>query len=137
MRKGTDAGTIGRVLAESHAAGIRNIVFVIFGFPGEDEASVGETMQLLRSNARNIDIVSASVFGLQRGSYVFRHPEEFGVFSIRAHDTPLGESIEFSVRRGLSEAEVKVMKEKLGRELRSLNKLPKIYSLLKEQSLLF
>ncbi|MDD4307268.1 MAG: radical SAM protein [Thermoplasmata archaeon] len=137
MRKGTDAETVGMVLEESHAAGIRNIVFMMFGFPGEDEDSFMETMEFLRKNRKNIDIVSASVFGLQKGSYVHDHPDEFGVFGIREYTTPLGESIGYRVRAGLGEKQAKVMKEGFSRELREMNQLPKIFCLLKEQSLFF
>ncbi len=137
MKKGTKVAHIGKVLAESHEAGIKNIVFIMFGFPGEDEASFADTMNFLRKNRENIDIVSASVFGLQKGSYVYEHPDEFGVFGIRAYGTPLGESIGYRVRTGLSEKQAKVMKEDVARELREMNKLPKIFCLLKEQSLFF
>lgn len=137
MRKGTDAETVSRVLEESHDAGIRNIVFMMFGFPGEDENSFMDTMEFLRNNRKNIDIVSASVFGLQKGSYVYDHQDEFGVFGVREYTTPLGESIGYRVRTGLSEKQAKVMKEDFARELREMNRLPKIICLLKEQSLFF
>lgn len=137
MRKGTDAGTVSKVLEESRDAGIRNIVFMMFGFPGEDEESFTDTVEFLRKNRVNIDIVSASVFGLQKGSYVYDHPDEFGVFGIREYTTPLGESIGYRVRAGLSEKQAKVMKEGFARELREMNRLPKIFCLLKEQSLFF
>jgi hypothetical protein len=109
----------------------------MFGFPGEDEESFMDTMDLLRKNRESIDIVSASVFGLQEGSYVYAHPDEFGIYGIRRYDTPLGESIGYRVRTGLSEKQAKVMKEDYARELREMNRLPKIFCLLKEQSLFF
>jgi len=137
MRKGTKVDIVQKVLSESRQAGIKNIVFIMFGFPGEDEASFIDTMDFLRSNCKNVDIVSASVFGLQKGSYVYAHPEEFGVFGIREHATPLGESISYKVMEGLSEKQTKVMKEDFAKELRELNQLPKIFCLLKEQSLFF
>ncbi|MFO7618219.1 MAG: radical SAM protein [Thermoplasmata archaeon] len=137
MGKGTEVHDIEKVLAESHGAGIKNIVFIMFGFPGEDEESFMETMEFLRRNRENIDIVSASVFGLQEGSYVYAHPDEFGVYGIRRYGTPLGESIGYRVRTGLSEKQAKVMKESVARELREMNRLPKIFCLLKEQSLFF
>ena len=137
MGKGTKVSDVKKVLTESRQAGIRNIVFIMFGFPGEDEDSFMDTMGFLRSNRGNIDMVSASVFGLQKGSYVYAHPENFGVFGIRVHNTPLGESISYKVTEGLSEKQAKVMKEDFARELRELNRLPKIFCLLKEQSLFF
>ena len=137
MRKGTGVEHIQKVLAESHEAGIKNIVFIMFGFPGEDEDSFADTMSLLRNNRENIDIVSASVFGLQEGSYAYEHPEEFGVYGIHRYGTPLGESIGYKVGDGFSEKQAKVMKESVARELREMNRLPKVFCLLKEQSLFF
>jgi hypothetical protein len=137
MRKGTNVEDIKKVLSESHAAGIKNIVFIMFGFPGEDESSLTETMNLLRDNGESIDIVSASVFGLQRGSHVYDNPCEFGVYDICEHRTSFGESVDYKVRAGLSEQQAKRMKENLAKEIRAMNKLPKIFCLLKEQSLFF
>ena len=94
-------------------------------------------MDLLRSNRNNLDIVSTSVFGLQKGSYVYEHPEKFGVYDICGYETPLGESIGYRVITGLGEKETKVLKEKISKELREMNRLPKIFCLLKEQSLFF
>lgn len=137
MRKGTKIENIKNVLAESHQAGIKNIVFIMFGFPGETEESFMDTMVFLRQNHENIDIVSASIFGLQKGSYVYENSEKFGVFGIREYYTPLGESVGYRVREGLSEKQTKLMKEDFANELRDMNRLPKIFCLLKEQSLFF
>jgi anaerobic magnesium-protoporphyrin IX monomethyl ester cyclase len=49
MGKGTNVRDAGRVLAESHKAGIRNIAFVMFGFPGETEESFGDTVGFLKA----------------------------------------------------------------------------------------
>jgi hypothetical protein len=137
MRKGTELDAIKKVLSESHRAGIKNIVFIMFGFPGETEESFMDTVDFLRTNTENIDIVSASVFGLQKGSYVYQNQEKFGVFGIREYSTPLGESVGYRVREGLSEEQTKRMKEDFANELREMNRLPKIFCLLKEQSLFF
>jgi len=137
MRKGTKVDDIRKVLRESHDAGVRNIVFIMFGFPGEDEASFSDTMKFLRENRENIDIVSASQFGLQRGSRVHDHPGEYGVFDIRVHGAELGEIIRYKTEAGLSERQTRVLKENAAKELRGMNRLPKIFCLLKEQTLLF
>ncbi|MFH0816880.1 MAG: B12-binding domain-containing radical SAM protein [Methanobacteriota archaeon] len=137
MRKGTRVDDVKKVLSESHNAGIKNIVFIMFGFPGEDESSFIDTVNFLRDNRGNLDIVSASMFGLQKGSCVFDNPGEFGVFDIMEHGAPLGEIIRFEVRNGLGEKQAKAMKENVAKELRAMNKLPKIFCLLKEQSLFF
>jgi hypothetical protein len=80
--------------------------------------------------------VSASVFGLQKGSRVYDNPDKFGVFDIVERDTPLGWTISYKVRNGLGEKQAKAMKDALAKELRDMDRLPKIFCLLKEQSLL-
>ncbi|HAR95710.1 MAG TPA: hypothetical protein DCR97_07080, partial [Deltaproteobacteria bacterium] len=137
MGKGTRVEDIREVLAESHGSGIRNIVFVMFGFPGEDAASFADTVDFLRENRENLDMVSAAVFGLQKGSRVYARPEDYGVFGICERETPLGETISYKVRAGLSEEQAHAMKEKVVKELRDMDRLPKIFCLLKEQSLFF
>ncbi len=137
MGKGIRVEAAARVLEESHRAGVRNMAFVMFGFPGETEDTFNHTMEFLRRQRKNIDIVSASVFGLQKGSRVHSFPESFGVYDIRVHDTPLGESIGYKVRRGIGVSQAKILKEKSGKELASMNRMPKICALLKEQSLFF
>jgi hypothetical protein len=137
MGKGTRPDDISKVLAESHAAGVRNIVFVMFGFPGETEPAFADTMEFLRDNRENIDIVSSSLFGLQKGSRVYADPARYGVASISEHEAPLGEVIRYEVARGLGEKEAKALKESVEKELRSMNRLPKIFALYKEQTVLF
>lgn len=137
MRKGTNINDVQNVLAESHKAGIKNIVFIMFGFPGETKKSFMDTINFLNENSDNLDIVSASVFGLQKGSYVYNNPCEFGVFDICEKDTALGESISYGIKKGLDEKQTKFLKEKFAKELRTINKLPKIFCLLKEQSIIF
>jgi len=137
MRKGTRVETIREVLAESHSAGIRNTAFIMFGFPGETESTFTDTVEFLRENRNNLDMVSAAVFGLQKGSHVYDNPDEYGVTDVCEHDTPLGGSIGYQVSAGLNEKQAQALKEKFDRELREMNRLPKIFCLLKEQSLFF
>jgi hypothetical protein len=68
---------------------------------------------------------------------VYDNPDEFGVMEICEHDTPLGGSIGYQVSAGLSEKQAQALKDRFGRELREMNRLPKIFCLLKEQSILF
>jgi tRNA A37 methylthiotransferase MiaB len=137
MRKGTNVKDIKKVLCESHQAGIKNIVFIMFGFPGEDKESFMDTINFLKENSDCLDIVSAAVFGLQEGSYVYEHPDEFEVYDVCKKGTPLGKSIGYKVKNGLDEKNAKAMKEMLIKEIRKINKMPRIVCLLKEQSLFF
>jgi len=137
MGKGTRVGDVAKVLSESHDAGIRNIVFIMYGFPGEDESSFSDTLNFLRNNRGSLDIVSASQFGLQKGSRVHDNPGEYGVFDIRVRGAELGEIIRYRTKSGLSEKQTRVLKEDAAKEMRAMNRMPKIFCLLKEQSLFF
>ena len=116
--------------------GLKNIVFIMFGFPGENKETFQDTMKFLEKNADNLDIVSASVFGLQKGSYVYENPDLFGVYDICVKKSSLGESTNYKVKHGLDENSSKMMKDALLKKIREINKHPKIFCLLKEQSLL-
>jgi anaerobic magnesium-protoporphyrin IX monomethyl ester cyclase len=82
IRKGTNPEDIALVLREAHQAKIKNTVFIMFGFPGETEEDFIQTIDFLKKNSEYIDLVSTSIFGLQKGSYVYEHPEEFGIAKI-------------------------------------------------------
>jgi len=71
------------VLAAAHA-GIGVKAFVIHGFPGEDDASTQETIDLLCELADHIDRVSVFRFVPLPGTYVFNHPDEFGLVGVSA-----------------------------------------------------
>lgn len=65
-------------------AGIGVKAFVIHGFPGEDDESTNETMELLSELADDIDRVSLFRFVPLPGTYVFNHPEEFALRGYQA-----------------------------------------------------
>lgn len=60
-------------------AGIQAGVFVLVGFPGEDEEDFEKTLELLRRNARWISRVSTSVCEVQKGSRLERDAASFGM----------------------------------------------------------
>jgi hypothetical protein len=96
-----------------------------------------DTVSFLERNGENIDMVSSSVFGLQRGSRVHENPEDYGVSCVSAVETPLGERMKYRVDSGIGEDAAKELKEAANARLRRLNKMPKVFGLLKEQALLF
>lgn len=65
-------------------AGIGVKAFAIHGFPGEDDASTQETIDLLCELAEHIDRVSVFRFVPLPGTYVFNHPDEFGLVGVSA-----------------------------------------------------
>lgn len=140
MRKGTHPIDISAVLKESHEAGIRNTCFVMFGFPGETKKEFLETIDFLKANSEYIDLISTSGFGLQRGSYVYEHPEEFGIKIIEGSvRSILASSINYSIdpARGLNKEEARRLKSRHMNTIKSLDKLPRVMNYFKEQVMLF
>ncbi len=86
MDKGNDAETSGRVLHDAHAAGLRNHVFLMVGFPGETRADVRLTLERLYAVRAAVDLVIIGPFVLEEGTPLFNRPAEFGlakVFPVR------------------------------------------------------
>jgi anaerobic magnesium-protoporphyrin IX monomethyl ester cyclase len=74
-------------LAQAHALGIKNKVFLVHGFPGEDMASTEETMRLLDDVGDQIERVSLFRFVPLPGTFVFNNP---AMFDIRGLNTQPG-----------------------------------------------
>jgi radical SAM superfamily enzyme YgiQ (UPF0313 family) len=66
-------------LRETRAAGIKNKVFLVHGYPGEDRASTEETMRLLDQVGDWIDRVSLFRFVPLPGTYVFNNAATLGI----------------------------------------------------------
>jgi radical SAM superfamily enzyme YgiQ (UPF0313 family) len=105
MKKGTKVRDIGAVLDTASTIGIRNGVFVMFGFPGETEDMAEQTVQFLEMHTDAIDLVSASAFELYQQSPVFVDPDSFGVFDIKQRSEGIGYT--FSVSKGMDQHEAK------------------------------
>lgn len=79
MNKGTRVSTAREILEKCSKAGICNLCFVMFGFPGEGKDDAQMTMGFLEECAEHIDGVSASVFNIDTYSPIGRDPERWGV----------------------------------------------------------
>lgn len=135
MNKGTNVSDIENVLKNSHNSKIKNVVYMMFGFPGETEKEFLESVEFLERNIENIDLVSPATFGLQKGSYIYEHPEEFGIFNIQEKKrTILDPTISYSCS-GLSWEEAEKLKKKYKHRINSVNKYPKWMNLLREHML--
>jgi anaerobic magnesium-protoporphyrin IX monomethyl ester cyclase len=66
-------------LRESFEAGIKNKVFLVHGYPGEDRDSTEETMRLLDEVGQWIERVSIFRFVPLPGTYVYNHARELGI----------------------------------------------------------
>lgn len=79
MDKRVTVDDIRFALRESHAVGIKNKVFLVHGYPGEDRASTLETIRLLDEVGEFIDRVSLFRFVPLPGTYAYNHSAELGV----------------------------------------------------------
>jgi hypothetical protein len=137
MRKGTFVKDIKKVLEDSKKAGIKNGVYVMIGFPTETKDEFLETVNFLEENRKNIDLVSSSVFGLQKGSPVYNNPDDFGITKIvESKRTILEPKIDYTVKFGLSQNEAVSFKKKYRKTLENINKYPKEMTYFREHLLL-
>lgn len=82
MDKRASVSQVRSALRWTHEAGIHNKVFLVHGFPGEDEASTEETMRLLDELGPFVHRVSLFRFVPLPGTHVHQHPEKFGIHGI-------------------------------------------------------
>ena len=137
MRKGTNKKDISKVLSDSHKAGIRNTVYIMFGFPTETKEEFLETISFLEDNADSIDLVSTSVFGLQKGTPVFDNPGDFGITKItESKRTILEPKISYEVSSGLTHAGAVKLRNSYKKTMEKVNKFPKTMNFFREHMLL-
>ena len=136
IRKGTNVADMAKVLADSHKAGIKNIAYIIFGFPTETKEEFLMTIDFLKNNADNIDLISISVFGLQEGTYIYNHPEEFGITNIRREErTVLEPKILYETTAGLTQKQANKLRAGYKRTIQKINKFPKEMNFFREHML--
>lgn len=70
-----------RIIQQMHDAGICVTTNFMFGFPGETEEDFQKTLDFLKRNAGSLGRVypSRTYFALEEFSYVYDHPEQFGI----------------------------------------------------------
>jgi radical SAM superfamily enzyme YgiQ (UPF0313 family) len=79
MDKGIIVEIVEQVLDTSAAAGIKNHVFVICGFPTETREEFQETVDLLGRHRASVAHVNRSTFVLERSTPIFDHPEKYSI----------------------------------------------------------
>jgi len=138
MKKGTDIENVPQVLEESHAAGIQNILYIMFAFPTETQEEFMQSITFLEKNTKNIDLICTSIFGLQRGAKAFESPEEYGIIEIKEDTrTVLEGRVTYQIQQGLSNEEARVLQKKYQKRIDSINKIPKVFKCSREQVLLY
>ena len=133
MCKGTHKRSISQVLKNSSEIGIKNTVYIMFGFPSETKEELNETVDFLHDNKEYIDLVSTSIFGLQKGSKVYKNPENFSVINIVEEERKvLDAKISFEVSSGLSKNEVLRHAKSARNSIKPINKYPKSMNFFRE-----
>lgn len=137
INKGTDIEDIEKVLFDSYKAGIRNILYILFGFPSETEKEFLDTIRFLKKNEKNIDLVSTSIFGLQKNTAVYNNPSKFGITKITEEKrTILGPKLSYKVKEGLTQEQASELRAKYKKTIESVNKFPKRMNFFREHMLL-
>lgn len=133
MKKTTNKKDIAEVLKNSHEVGIINGVYIMFGFPTETKDEYLETIQFLEDNINNIDLVSTSIFGLQKGSVVYEKPDLFGITKIHEEArTILEPKISYEVSAGLTNEQATHLRKRYKKTIEKINKLPKSMNYFRE-----
>lgn len=131
--KGTNIKDIEKVLSDSHKAGIKNIAYMLFGFPTETKEEFLETIEFLKKNNKNIDLVSSSIFGLQKDTVIYNNPEKFGIKKIIEEErTVLGPKISYEVKQGLTQKQAVKLRENYKKTIEKINKYPKTMNFFRE-----
>lgn len=136
MRKGTNVGDVHKVLNDSKSAGILNVVYVMFGFPTETADELEKTVKFLENNKKAIDLVSTSVFGLQKGSDVYENPSIYKIKKVKEnHRTILEPKISYEAE-GMTKDKLKIVRKTVQPRINAINKYPKSMNFFREHMLI-
>ena len=136
IRKGTNVKDLQVVLKNSYAVGITNVTYIMFGFPTETEEEFMDTIDMLQRNNEFISLVSTSVFGVHKETPIYNEPEKYGVLKvIQKPRTVLEPKLDYTVKSGLTNEQVKKLKKKNMFKIEKINKFPKEMNYFREQML--
>lgn len=136
IQKGTNKNDIQKVLKDSHDAGIVNVVYMLYGFPTETKEEFLETIQFLKENSEYIDLVSNSVFGLQKDTPIYKNPEKYGITNVVEEErTILEPKISYETASGLTRDEARLLRKKYKKTFENLDKFPKQMNFFREHML--
>jgi len=136
MNKGTNKEEVEKVLKHSHEVGIKNVVYIMFGFPGETREEFLETIQFLKDNDEYIDLVSVSIFGLQKDSQVYKNPKKFKITKIiEEQRTVLEPRLTYEVSSGLTNKEAIKLRNNYKKTIEKINKYPRKMNFFREHML--
>ncbi len=82
---------------------------------------------------KNIDLVSSSIFGLQKDTVIYNNPEKFGIKKIIEEErTVLGPKISYEVKQGLTQKQAVKLRENYKKTIENINKYPKTMNFFRE-----
>ncbi|MFH1589893.1 MAG: radical SAM protein [archaeon] len=136
MKKGTRVLDVKEVLKNSHLCGIKNVTYIMFGFPTETKEEFLDTIDFLKENSEFIDLVSTSIFGLQHDTKMFNSPKLFGITNVSEEErTVLEPKISYETTSGLAKKEAMKLKDNFKKTLDNINKYPKGMNYFREHML--
>lgn len=138
MAKGTNPSDMGQVLNRAHRAGIWNLVFAMFGFPGESAQEWEQTLSFLEEHGQAIDGLSKSLFLLLAGSRIMDDPQAHGLSQVsdRPWRDPIQIAYDYQAKQGLSQKEAAAHYEKSRQRLNSLGR-SRYFGLFRDHMLIY
>jgi len=79
MRKGINIYSLKEILRNCHMVGIKTILMLFFGFPGEKTKDIKITLDFIKSNQKNIDKILYGFFILNNKCDVFHCPQDYNI----------------------------------------------------------
>ena len=79
MKKGTNVDTAQKIIKIAHSVGIFNVIGWMYNFPGETIDDFNLTYNFIKENIKFIKTILYCPFHLPTFSYMYFHPEEFGL----------------------------------------------------------
>ena len=84
MVKGITSEQASQVLRDSYEEGIKNIIFMMAGYPHETKEDILETVEFIRKNSEYIwKIGNLTTLKLEEGSPLYNNPDKFGIENLR------------------------------------------------------
>jgi len=102
MLKGTSVSEVEGILKASSESGITNVLFILFGFPGETREDALQTVEFLKRNSEYVERHSNSIFFLQEGSPIADDAARWGLIP-----SPDGDPSAYKVSSGLQNDEIR------------------------------
>ena len=138
MKKGTNVKDLTKVLKNSKKSGIKNVLYIMFGFPSETKEEFLDTINLLKDNEDTIDLISTSIFGLQKGTPIYNNPKQFQIKEIfEEKRTLLDPKITYTLNKGLSQKEAEKLRKSYKNTINKINKYPRTMNFFREHLLNF